>query len=156
VNGIGDGNTEPDWEVVSDHLVRLRAERAGPRSGRIYTITITSTDDCGNSSSQSVTVQVAHDQGGRPELTTIRPGSEMNFTVLPNPARRSFTLRVNTVATERIVMQVMDQLGRIVEMKVIAAGYPVSFGEGYRSGSYYVRIIQGNEIQTTKIVKLSD
>lgn len=62
VNGTGDGDTAPDWEVVDAHHVRLRAERAGGGNGRIYTITITSTDSAGYSSSQSVTVQVPHSQ----------------------------------------------------------------------------------------------
>jgi hypothetical protein len=60
VNGTGDGDTAPDWEIVDSHHVRLRAERSGQESGRIYTITITATDSHGNASSQIVTVQVPH------------------------------------------------------------------------------------------------
>jgi len=60
VNGGGDGNTAPDWEIVDEHHVRLRAERSGSGSGRIYTITITCTDSAGNSSTQTVTVTVPH------------------------------------------------------------------------------------------------
>jgi hypothetical protein len=60
VDGTGDGNTATDWEVVDAHHVRLRAERSGQGSGRIYTITITATDSHGNASSQIVTVRVPH------------------------------------------------------------------------------------------------
>lgn len=60
VNGADDGDTAPDWEVVDAHHVRLRAERSGQGSGRIYTITITAADSHGNASSQMVTVQVPH------------------------------------------------------------------------------------------------
>jgi len=63
INGTGDGDTTPDWEIVDAHHLRLRAERAGSGNGRIYTITITCTDSAGNSSSQSVTVRVPRDQG---------------------------------------------------------------------------------------------
>jgi hypothetical protein len=62
LNGIGDGDTAPDWEVLDAHTVRLRAERAGNGTGRIYTITITCTDSGGNSSSQTVTVTVPLNQ----------------------------------------------------------------------------------------------
>ncbi|HKR02720.1 MAG TPA: M36 family metallopeptidase [Pyrinomonadaceae bacterium] len=62
INGTGDGDTGPDWEVVNNHLVRLRAERAGGGTGRIYTITITATDASGNQTSQTVTVQVPKSQ----------------------------------------------------------------------------------------------
>jgi len=65
INGTGDGDTFPDWIVLDDHHVLLRAERAGNGNGRIYTITITCTDSGGNSSHQSVTVSVPHDRGRR-------------------------------------------------------------------------------------------
>ena len=63
VNGTGDGDTSPDWIVLDDHRVLLRAERAGNGNGRIYTITITCSDSDGNASSESVTVTVPHDRG---------------------------------------------------------------------------------------------
>lgn len=62
VDGTGDGDTSPDWEVIDAHHLRLRAERAGGGTGRIYTITITCTDDAGNSSAKTVTVGVPHDR----------------------------------------------------------------------------------------------
>lgn len=63
VDGTGDGDTSPDWEVVDAHHVRLRAERSGGGNGRVYTITITCTDGAGNVATQTVTVTVPHDQG---------------------------------------------------------------------------------------------
>lgn len=61
-NGSGDGNTPLDWEVVDDHRVRLRAERAGNSAERIYKIGITCTDVAGNSASKSVIVSVPQDR----------------------------------------------------------------------------------------------
>ncbi len=60
VNGPGDGDSGPDWEILDAHHVRLRAERSGQGSGRIYTITITATDSHGNTSNQTVSVSVPH------------------------------------------------------------------------------------------------
>jgi endo-1,4-beta-xylanase len=60
VDGTGDGDTSPDWEVIDVNHVLLRAERAGNGSGRIYTITLTVTDSAGSSSSSSVIVRVPH------------------------------------------------------------------------------------------------
>jgi 6-phosphogluconolactonase len=63
VNGAGDGNTSPDWQVIDAHRVLLRAERAGNAADRIYTITITCTNDLNQlSSTKVVTVVVPHDQ----------------------------------------------------------------------------------------------
>lgn len=64
-NGLGDGNTATDWEVLGSHSVRLRAERSGTGSGRVYTITISCTDAAGNPATATTTVTVAHDQRKR-------------------------------------------------------------------------------------------
>ncbi len=63
VNGIGDGNTEPDWIVTGPTTVQLRSERAGPGSGRVYTIGVTATNAIGLVTSASTVVIVPHDQG---------------------------------------------------------------------------------------------
>jgi len=58
VNGTGDGDTTPDWEIVDEHHVRLRAERAGMLDGRVYSIGITCTDSAGDASTETVAVTV--------------------------------------------------------------------------------------------------
>jgi hypothetical protein len=63
VDGKGDGHTSPDWIVLDDHHVLLRAERAGKGNGRIYTIGITCVDGGRNSAHERVEVSVFHDQG---------------------------------------------------------------------------------------------
>ncbi len=55
-NGLEDGDTANDILIVDDFHFKLRAERDGLGSGRIYTITYTVKDACGNSTTQSVTV----------------------------------------------------------------------------------------------------
>jgi hypothetical protein len=62
VNGTGDGNTSPDWQVIDAHHIRLRAERAGTGGDRIYTITVTCTDAAGNSTVKQATVVVPKHQ----------------------------------------------------------------------------------------------
>ncbi|MFL6193434.1 MAG: hypothetical protein ACJ75H_04645 [Thermoanaerobaculia bacterium] len=58
VNGTGDGDASPDWVILDDHHVRLRAERSGNGNGRVYTIGATCTDSAGTSTAGSVTVNV--------------------------------------------------------------------------------------------------
>ena len=55
LNGTGDGDATPDWEVLDANRIRLRAERAGTGSGREYTITITATD-AGSATSTATTI----------------------------------------------------------------------------------------------------
>jgi hypothetical protein len=63
-DGVGDGKTKPDWQIVSDHKVKLRAERSGKEGERIYTINIVATDTSSNSANASITVNVPHDKSG--------------------------------------------------------------------------------------------
>ena len=57
VQGLA-GLTSPDWQVVDNHHVRLRAERSVRGDGRVYTITITARDAAGGTSTRQVTVTV--------------------------------------------------------------------------------------------------
>jgi hypothetical protein len=63
VNALGDGNTDPDWVVTGALTLLLRSERSGTGRGRVYTITVESTDVAGNKSTAFTTVLVPHDQG---------------------------------------------------------------------------------------------
>lgn len=56
-NGTGDGDTSNDWEITGPLTVELRSERSGQQD-RIYTITVQTTDDSGNSSTATTTVRV--------------------------------------------------------------------------------------------------
>ena len=62
INGLGDGDTAPDWIITGDMTVDLRAERSGVGDGRVYTITVRCFDEVGNVSENTVTVTVPHDQ----------------------------------------------------------------------------------------------
>ena len=50
-NGTGDGDQAPDWDILNDHHIKLRAERAGNGDGRIYSVKVTCTDAHGNTAS---------------------------------------------------------------------------------------------------------
>jgi hypothetical protein len=67
-NGLGDGDTSPDWtapvidQTTGTITLQLRAERSGKGTGRQYTVTITATDASGNSSTANVKILVPHDK----------------------------------------------------------------------------------------------
>ena len=54
---------EGDWVIVDDDTVKLRAERLGKGSGRVYTITVEATDESGNTTTETTEVTVAKSQG---------------------------------------------------------------------------------------------
>ena len=63
VNGLGDGNTEPDWHITGDLTIELRAERSGTGDGRTYYLHVRCDDGSGNSTEHTVEVYVAHNRG---------------------------------------------------------------------------------------------
>jgi hypothetical protein len=58
-----------DIVILDDTHFRLRAERDDEGDGRVYTMTYLATDDCGNSTEFTATVEVPHDlrRGFRPK-----------------------------------------------------------------------------------------
>jgi uncharacterized protein len=57
-DGDDDGNTVDDIVIVDQDTFKLRAERSGSGTGRVYTLIYRVTDDCGNSTTASATVTV--------------------------------------------------------------------------------------------------
>lgn len=58
VDGTGDGDTSPDWEITGPTTVNLRAERSGNQD-RVYTITVQVSDSSGNASTGTCEVRIA-------------------------------------------------------------------------------------------------
>lgn len=59
VNGTGDGDVAPDWQITGPLTVKLRSERSSGQD-RIYTITIETVDASGNTSTATDTVKVTN------------------------------------------------------------------------------------------------
>ncbi|HEX8333576.1 MAG TPA: T9SS type A sorting domain-containing protein, partial [Segetibacter sp.] len=81
ITGVSDGDQSPDWKVINDHLVQLRAERGNGREARVYTITVTPIDVYGNTGTpQSTNVTIAHNITGPITGTSFKIGSTVNFS----------------------------------------------------------------------------
>lgn len=48
-----------DWEIVDDHLLRLKASRLSDGSLRIYIIKVTATDEAGNKTTRTTSIAVS-------------------------------------------------------------------------------------------------
>jgi len=85
-NGLGDGDTAPDWEILDEHHVMLRAERSGKGNGRQYTITIRAIDASGNYMEYDVFVKVASDNSKLIDGWMDSESRSNEFSLYPNPA----------------------------------------------------------------------
>jgi alpha-tubulin suppressor-like RCC1 family protein/sugar lactone lactonase YvrE len=61
-HGQGNGDASPDWVITADLSVKLRAERFGRGSGRVYEVTVRCADGAGNPATASASVHVPHDR----------------------------------------------------------------------------------------------
>jgi hypothetical protein len=95
INGLGDGDAAPDWQVVDAHHVLLRAERGGRGNGRLYTITTTCTDASGNVVTRTSTVFVPPNQKGGPYTVFTAPNTFVSPKVSGVPAALSATQTTN-------------------------------------------------------------
>lgn len=80
-NGTGDGDTPNDIVINSATQFNLRAERAGDGQGRIYTITYTAEDACGNRTEASAQVVVPVNQGSVVATALVADASAESSTL---------------------------------------------------------------------------
>lgn len=158
VDGVGDSNTSPDWLVINDHLVQLRAERAGNGNGRVYTIKVTCKDSAGRTVSKTTMVKVPHnrsrDNMGDCPASQQEPG--LHATISNNPGRGSFMLNIQTDNdADRITVKISNLQGRIVStINNLFGSQVIRIGDNLGAGIFFVKITQGHESIQLKLVIL--
>ncbi|WP_157986655.1 family 10 glycosylhydrolase [Chitinophaga alhagiae] len=138
----------PDWEVVDGHTVKLRAQRLPLGNGRVYTITVTSTDSAGNVSTASTTVLVP---GNKPWTH----GDGLAVIALPNPTFSQFVLLMKSTDALPIQLNIYNSNGQLVETRSgISPNSTLTIGGNYPGGMYYAEIIQGTKRQILRLIKI--
>lgn len=84
---------------------------------------------------------------------------DIRVSVYPNPVEESFEIQFNTTNSSNIFVSITDANGKKVlseEFFITNTGLqvlPFQLSERFSSGIYFVNIIQGNSIRSTKLVK---
>ena len=56
--------------------------------------------------------------------------------------------------TDRILVRVMDELGRVVEQKEnVMSGTTIRFGDRYIPGMYFIMVQQGKNSKAVKLIR---
>ncbi|MEO6722624.1 MAG: HYR domain-containing protein [Ferruginibacter sp.] len=146
-SGTEAGDVSGDWQIINEHYIKLRAERKGNGTGRIYTITIIATDAAGNKSSKQVFVKVPHNGPGTQEIS---------IKAFPNPTTNEFYLSSPDKTLERVTIKVMNSFGRIIEtFSKVSLSNVVKFGANYPPGIYVVEIFNNSFSRKLILTKLS-
>ena len=110
-----------------------------------------------NSNSNSNLTSANTNLKGEIETGSEEISGRLKIIAFPNPSISNFIINVKSnTASEKILIQVMDMYGRMIETKNVNANSSIQLGESYRAGTYVVRITQGKEHKELKLVKLSD
>ena len=168
VTGTGYGDRAPDWVIVDNHHVLLRAERAGHGNGRTYTITVTCTDASGNTSTQKTRAFVSHHPQRYYSKGEYNFGDENDgyidsngdysddllvCKVFPNPSSQYFNLEIESASNEKIEVNLYDISGRFISKLNAVKNQTYKFGYNLRPGMYLLEVKQGRHRKTVKVVK---
>ncbi len=79
---------------------------------------------------------------------------EVTINTYPNPSAGSFSLEIKSGLMDDVEVEVMDLNGVKVYQEKGTVDKTYSFGQVFKPGVYFVRVIQGAQITTSKIIKL--
>ena len=80
--------------------------------------------------------------------------SEFSVNAWPNPTKNQFNIKVlSPNLTDKVNIEVFDMRGRAIHKDQFYAGYDYLFGDNLQSGLYFVRIQQGQSLETIKLMK---
>ena len=78
----------------------------------------------------------------------------LQLTAAPNPAISYFTLRIQSNSTKPLQLRIVDEVGRVVEVRQnLAANTSVPVGHNYKPGVYYAQAVQEGKQVSLKLVK---
>jgi hypothetical protein len=104
----------------------------------------------------STTTTTAITKAAKSAVQGQETGQKLAVKVVPNPTTSGFKLFVRSTEKAPIQVQVVDALGRVVEIRRgVVANSNLSVGYTYRPGEYYGEAIQGTEKVVFKLIKLT-
>ena len=121
---------------------------------------VTSANGCKDTASINITTLTAARISTATTSTAITPGVDaapllntLKISSYPNPTTSTFKLLAEGIPNEKINIIVMSTDGRIVFQAAGITNKTYEFGSGFVNGLYIIKVIQGNNIQTLKVVK---
>ncbi len=76
-------------------------------------------------------------------------------TVAPNPSSYSFTLKITSKLDAPIYLIAQDYMGNAIEtISNIKPNTSVQIGQNYRSGTYYIQVVQNGQRKLLRVIKI--
>lgn len=148
-----------DYTILDAHHVKLRAQREGSGSGRVYTITTRCTDVAGNFKTATTTVTVPHDMSGKHSNSLVGDSKNdedaLSLKISSNPTSTYFGVDIKSADNVGLIsVKLVDVAGNIVEVKNnIKAGQFIRIGQQAKPGIYMLQVSQGKQSKQITLVK---
>jgi arylsulfatase A len=84
---------------------------------------------------------------------TAKNNSELNASIYPNPSSTAFTLRIQSNENANVKITILDVYGREVYQAEGSGHDTFLFGAEFVPGTYLIKVMQGKNITTLKILK---
>jgi hypothetical protein len=117
-----------------------------------YSSIATVTIGCNNLSSSTISTTPFVDPHGVTG-TTVQTVT-LDATVMPNPSTSYFTLKVASSSNDKVEVRVFDLAGNNLEKLTGLPGESIRFGDKLKQGLYIVKISQGSNQKTLRVIKL--
>ncbi|HRO17909.1 MAG TPA: GEVED domain-containing protein [Ferruginibacter sp.] len=125
------------------------------------TVTVTAFNGCGTSATRSRNVKLEGCDVPPPPLSVVKDGGvkevpalTLEVDVFPNPSTQVFNVQAKSANMKtRVVVKVMDNLGRVMESHNMMPGETQPIGTRLKAGSYFIEVMQGNERVTKRVIK---
>lgn len=117
-----------------------------PTTTTSYTVTGTNTNNCSNTSTIMVMVTAC--------TGIVSNSSNINqLYIYPNPSNGVFNVEFENLKTEKIGIQILNALGKMVINETTNNDHYLFNITNYPSGIYFMKIIQNNKQHTIKLIK---
>ena len=88
--------------------------------------------------------------------SVLNAKAALQVDVLPNPSTDQFTLVIKGTVGETVTVRITDITGRIKERhEAVPANGVLKLGASWKGGTYFAEVIQGDQRQVIKLVKLN-
>lgn len=84
---------------------------------------------------------------------TVADTRALQVVAYPNPSTNSFNVKIESGSTEKVMLLVYSTEGRMLYQEKGDINSTYSFGNNFMPGMYLVKVIQGNNIQTVRLIK---
>jgi hypothetical protein len=130
----------------------------------IGSVTATATNNCGTSSTRSLSVLLPAcppefapkvTEQGKGQSTVAGTADQLGVDVFPNPTVSDFKIRLTSTDRNKLArVRVLDLQGReLLRMNLMPEGL-TSFGSQLKPGTYLVEVVQGTLRTVQKLIKL--